>query len=165
MNGERNTDIIRSSKEMWYSRNFTRSQKRFNIPLSYINFFFEQSNMFYKVEENVKRPMRLSMRRAYKHFGYSEIPPNFIEPLESITSFTRGIKYYSASQFTNPTLCPVSFEVEKEGSIRRPVRANRHSHTQFLIDLYRARETEKYVEFFEVIGPEWIGLIDKIAFK
>jgi hypothetical protein len=76
------------------------------------------------------------------------------------------MKYYSASQFTNPSNCPVSFEIEKEGKYSRGLRLQ--GHTRFLNDLftqYRAKDSSGFQDFFDIIGPDGIGLIDKISFQ
>tara|TARA_R100000152_G_C6736935_1_gene161014 strand:+ start:8 stop:763 length:756 start_codon:yes stop_codon:yes gene_type:complete len=86
----------------------------------------------------------------------------------SISEYIANISYYSASQFTNPSNCPISFEVEAEGNsgLRRGI-SIRSSHKTFLYNMYSEfkENTEAYSEFFNIVGPSGIGLIDKIDFK
>jgi hypothetical protein len=57
----------------------------------------------------------------------------------------------------------VSFEVVQEGPSNRGVKLRGHS--KFLYDLYNAKNGAGYEQFINVIGPNGIGLIDKITFK
>jgi hypothetical protein len=83
-----------------------------------------------------------------------------------IAKYCFGMRYYSASQFTNPGACPVSFEIEKEGPRRRPWRVRGHAQTLYSIfEAQKASDTKRYSRFMDIVGPNGLRLIDKIAFK
>jgi hypothetical protein len=81
--------------------------------------------------------------------------------------FFTGISYYSASQFTDPTKCPVSIEVEDERVHRRSLRAA--DHTKVLHDLYGVcsskSRTREYAEFMSIVGPSGLKLVDAVSFR
>lgn len=112
--------------------------------------------------------VRLTRRQRYVLGRRSrfEVPDKVIKPVRAIVDTLREMRYYSASQFTTPADCPVSFEIEKEGKRSRGIRLRRHA--KFLFDLYtswKSAETSAYLQFFEIVGPKGIGLIDDIIFK
>jgi predicted ATP-dependent endonuclease of OLD family len=81
-----------------------------------------------------------------------------------IVSYLNGISYYSATQFSDPTRCPVSIELEemsRVGSFR-----NRDIHGKFIFDLYTSFKNEKtsFAKFLNTINKNGIGLVDDIAF-
>ena len=94
-----------------------------------------------------------------------KLPPSIIGPFSQITEALSEIWYYSATQFTNPSRCPISFEIEKEGKIRRAF--GESVHTRFLINLYNSKyeDSMRYTRFFDIVGPNGIGLVDNIEFK
>lgn len=77
----------------------------------------------------------------------------------------KSISYYSASIFTNPSNCPISFEVESESGARRGVSIT--GHKKFLYDLYDAhkKESEDYSQFVDLVGTNGINLIDGLSFQ
>ena len=88
-----------------------------------------------------------------------------VKTISNVAEFYRNIAYYSASQFTNPSKCPVSFETDERG---RPVRRDllHDGHGKWLHDMYRGYKTNSqgYKQFEEIVGRNGIGLIDKIEF-
>jgi ABC-type lipoprotein export system ATPase subunit len=149
---EGNDDVILKAKHAWHAKEFTGSAKQIKIPLALANI-----PLFAHAQRNLLFSDLLGDK--------IDVPEAFIKPLVTIAKYVSNIKYYSASQFTNPAQCPVSFEVEKD----RPNRGRRLSgHAKFLFDLYtgfRTSENSGYNEFFDVIGPRGIGLVSKIDFK
>lgn len=149
---ENNADVILASDQSWYARDVTGNARRIRIPLWLIGHGRG-------VPSNFHRQQRLHFMR-WEQAG--QIPESFEPVFYTIARFLSDIKYYSASQFTNPSLCPVSFEIEQQGPSRRGVRLRGHS--RFLYDLYEAQDSSSYEQFFNVIGPDGIGLVDKIVF-
>jgi hypothetical protein len=84
-----------------------------------------------------------------------------------IAHWVRNITYYAASQFTNPSACPVSIEVESAGLAMRRARQRGGIATRFLFDLYSAHQSasQSYRSFVDIIGPRGIHLIDDLVFK
>ena len=105
------------------------------------------------------------MREYLKKKGLSDVA---FSALFAVVEFISNIAYYSASQFTNPSNCPISFEVEAErgSGLRRGI-ATRSGHKAFLYEMYVAykEKSQTFVEFLSIVGPEGIGLIDYIDFK
>jgi len=157
---ENNDDVIVSSDQQWYLKDFTGSAKRIKIPIGFIKYVFREIHS----RGNVVRMGGLT------HFfpvsrDFKRIPDAAKKPFEAIAQFVQGLRYYSASQFTNPANCPVSFEVEKEGRRRRGLRLS--GHAKFLFDLYTEfkSDSDGYGQFLGIVGPDGIGLFDRINFK
>lgn len=157
---DENDDVIVASKQKWYLKDSTGNTKLINVPLRLVWEFMRRGSM--SEGPFFFHPNRYFRLRRHKSFpGRKEI-----SILYSIAQFISDMKYYSASQFTNPSKCPVSFEIEKEGEYSRGVRLRGHS--KFLFDLYvekKSAERSKYNQFFAIVGPAGIKLIDKISFK
>jgi energy-coupling factor transporter ATP-binding protein EcfA2 len=155
---EHNADVIVSAKESWYAKDFTGSALRVKVPLSLARYYGD--DVMY-----IDSPRG---RQIMFRFGQGfEFPPeSFKRPFLSIARYLSEIKYYSASQFTNPSKCPVSFQVGTEGQMSVGTRGS--VHNKFLFDLFtefKGRENSNYNQFLEVIGPKGIGLVDEIDFK
>lgn len=158
---ESNTDVVVVSRQSWYMKDLTGDAKRVNIPLSLVENIAHARRMsreFIHYDERVKW-------QAERYFEASPISELVWKALTTIGRFISGMRYYSASQFTNPGRCPVSFEIETEGSRSRGLRLR--GHRKFLYDLFTAfkRNTAGYQQFFDIIGPKGIGLVEKIDFK
>lgn len=156
---ENNKDIVVSSRQSWYVRDFTGNGKRVKLPL-WISRHFTGKVPIHQD--------RFFIRRS--HFFREErfpldLPEAAIHALNVIAHYASEMRYYSASQFTNPSNCPVSFEIEKEGERSRGLRL--HGHAKFLFDLYAEYKSKSagYQQFFDIIGPGGIGLVDKVDFK
>jgi ABC-type cobalamin/Fe3+-siderophores transport system ATPase subunit len=86
----------------------------------------------------------------------------------AIQQFRAGINYYSASQFTNPSLCPTSFEIDEDEDLREePIIRRQSAHTRFMYDLYRLSKTNKdaFQTFLSLVNRTGVGLIDKIKWE
>ncbi len=162
---EENRDIIVSSKQKWYLKDFTGSPKHIELPLEAIKEMITEKRHphFYPHKYYLKRRYK-SLRRV--HRSLRGLDPKTIKPFRFLIQYVIDMKYYSASQFTNPSDCPVSFEIEKEGRRRR--RLGLKSHSKFLYDIYieyKTKETSRYNQFFDIIGPAGIRLVDSISFN
>lgn len=166
---ESNIDVVVKSKQSWYVKDFTGSAKRLRIPISAAyhlrpsarrrNIAGEDIDYFY---------FHTQARFRYPDEVFSdEKNRDAIEAIQEIAEWVRRITYYSASQFTNPSGCPVSIEVESAGPLARRARMRGNTATRFLFDLYEQhqRNTKRYQDFLEIIGPNGIGLVDKLVFK
>ena len=165
-----NADVVVSSTESWYLKDFTDSAKRVKIPL----WFARNSSNYrrytgrrYIGNKNLPKHFMTSSSELYRRQMYFGLytPEQALVPLNKISGYLSGMRYYSASQFTNPSNCPVSFEIEKEGMKRRGYRLR--GHTRFLFDLYREFKdrSDSYNQFFDIVGPQGIGLVDRIDFQ
>lgn len=86
--------------------------------------------------------------------------------IREVFNYLEDISYYSASQFSDPSRCPVSLELEDD----RP-RGRRWmdviDHEQFIYDLYRSFKAgaDAFESFKHVIGQASLGLVDDITFE
>lgn len=106
-----NSDVVVSSRQQWYLKDFTGNRRRINLPL--------WASRHLGGETHMAREMMLYYRQralGLHHYLKLDRPPiETIKPLNEVGRFLSEMRYYSASQFTNPSNCPVSFEIEKEG--------------------------------------------------
>ncbi len=78
--------------------------------------------------------------------------------------FIKKASYYSATQFSDPSNCPVSMELE--GNKRSPrYRISRH-HDKFIYDLYQTykQSPNSFKQYLNTINENGIGLISNIEF-
>lgn len=156
---EENNDIVFFSHQNWYLKDFTGDAKRFKLPLSLIRYMLDEGEL-----RGLPR-LYLRHRNIFENkMDRIKIPDEVKTPLSLIIRYLSEMRYYSASQFTNPSNCPVSFEIEKEGQRSRGIRLQGHS--KFLFDLYTEHKfhSSRYEQFFDIIGPPGIGLIDRVNF-
>jgi len=80
-----------------------------------------------------------------------------------IVDFLLSISYYSATQFADPTRCPVSISIQ-ETEIQGI--KNRESHSMFIYDLYSSYKSENksFIKYVNIINKNGIGLIENIKF-
>jgi predicted ATPase len=155
---ERNQDEIVGSEEEWYMYAITGSKQRYTIPSWILIDLIRDQN-----SSNTNTYRRPSHYVDYiKSRGFNE---KTIEPLLEIVKFIQSMSYYSASQFTNPSNCPISFEVE--GDSRRRTGISISGHKRLLYDIYNEyrNESATYNEYIEIVGPNGIGLVDSIEFS
>ncbi len=156
---EQNTDVVVYSRDRWRINVGKRGVIKSSAPLV-LGFSEKQLPLFF-----ANPPRYLSVYRRMRQ-DLHQVKPQTIRAISSVAQFIAGLKYYGASQFTNPSNCPVSFEIEKEGERRYPGRIR--GHARFLYDLYReshASNNKKYREFLDIVGPRGLCLVDRIAFK
>ncbi len=113
--------------------------------------------------------------RYYEHHAVAQfrgsLDPEMFEPvpnwanaaMRTVASFCRGIKYYSASQFTNPASSPISFQVDED----RPRVITYQDHGRLLYKMYLAKESggDDFERFMDVVGPRGMGLIKGLTFR
>jgi len=100
-------------------------------------------------------------KREMKHL----LPEKAFSVVQEISKCLGNINYYSASQFSDPSRCPVSLDLEDDRPRSRP-RQDTIDHEQFIYDLYRSykRSTKAFERYRHVIGSDGIGLVDNIHF-
>lgn len=159
---EANHDVVISATERWYLKDFTGDSRRPSIPL-----WFARRML----EGNRDRVAMSGIQWHALNYGRHGFPntdgltAESIRTMRTVADFLSSMSYYSASQFTNPARCPVSFEIEIAGTRSRGVRLG--GHARFLFDLYTEFQSDSqvYQQFFEIVGPSGIGLVDSIDFK
>ena len=155
---EKNQDEIISSDENWTIPIGGRRRKKFNVP-SWILLEVIQDRAITLSSSGVRRS-------HFTDFLSSRgLDSKALVILEKAIHLALGISYYSASQFTNPGSCPISFEVE--GDARRRTGISIAGHKKLLYDMYqeRRRDSSAYQEFLNLVGDEGIGLIESIDFN
>lgn len=159
---ERNEEEILSTDENWYMFDITGSKKKANIPFEVLFDIFHYPRT---LRHSSAKDRSGFLRKFLDERGFDE---KAVSAMMSVVDFVGSIGYYSASQFTNPSSCPISFEVEAEGytGLRRGI-SIRSSHKAFLYDMYveYKEQSEAYNEFVSIVGPEGIGLIEGLEFK
>ncbi len=152
---EKNQDEIMASSHSWYMYQVTGSKKITNVPIELVNeLLFERQFQ--------RRAVGHYFYRYAKHFGITE---KEFTAIEAVGKFLSDVHYYSASQFTNPTNCPISFEVEEASDSRRGISIT--GHKRLLYDMYEEfkKDSDSYKEFLSIVGREGIGLVDAIDFN
>ncbi len=93
------------------------------------------------------------------------VTPEDLVILQQGVKTISNISYYSASQFTNPGSCPISFEVEGDNKRRTGISIT--GHKKLLYDMYQEhnKKSDSYKEFIALIGPLGIGLVEEVHFN
>lgn len=106
-------------------------------------------------------------RKKGQDAEFIQLDKAVVEVVQAVNSYRRHIDYYSASQFTNPSACPTSFEVDEDGDLAEPFMARKNTHLKFIHDLYRMSidNHDMYENYHNLIGREGIHLLDAIAWK
>lgn len=106
------------------------------------------------------------LNRTNKSVNISRAFPN-ADPNElavRLVSYLTNISYYSATQFSDPTKCPISLELE-DTRLVKSFRKNR-THEQFIYDLYKTYSEEKvsFNRYLNTMNQKGMGLIKDITF-
>ncbi|MFZ0463287.1 MAG: AAA family ATPase [Candidatus Acidiferrales bacterium] len=154
-----NNDIMVGSSQRWTLKTPDGKRTSFPIPLALaVHARHHHLDYYYARRYYLFRSVRAS--RSERRI---EIPDVVRAALLKVFSFCTGMRYYGASQFTNPGVCPASFEIERDETRSRSLRL--HGHARTLFNMYSAQKTERYRQFIEVVGPRGLRLIDKVSFK
>jgi Fe-S cluster assembly ATPase SufC len=157
---ESNNDVMLASRQKWLLKGQRGQQTSLEIPLALAAHLLSDRELpQYFRHLRRMHPSRL-MRLP------TEIPKWAIRLLGSVAQYCAGIRYYGASQFTNPGSCPVSFEIEQEGKRHRLFRLR--GHARILYNMYSAQKTDPnhlYRQFMDIVGPRGLRLIDALTFR
>jgi ABC-type Mn2+/Zn2+ transport system ATPase subunit len=167
---DKGDDQVADCSTDWNFREITNEDAWVRIPLAFLYdepFLFEREVVFSPSHIRHFRTDQNQLRLFYGEDSKGVWKPEVVKYLQEIGIFLRGISYYSASQFTDPTRCPASFELDEDRLVRRPIRAA--DHMQLMLDLYRSYkkrgDDNDYNEFLDIVGPKGLGLFDKLEFK
>lgn len=74
------------------------------------------------------------------------------------------MRYYSATQFSDPSRSPISIELDDSGAASRSGRLN--SHEKFLHDLFGSKKTSPklFQRYMNLVGSDGLHLVDAITF-
>lgn len=103
-------------------------------------------------------------RKSYEQFRLPFDEDEY-ETIRSVLDFLNKIKYFSATQFSEPNKCPVTIEVNERGL--NEAYGYGGIHQQFLFDLYQnyTLNNNFYKNYIELVAKSGLGLIDGIDFK
>lgn len=163
---EHNYDDVYNSQLKFNFREFTGESTWIQIPIQY---FGSARDAIFMDSSSLISDRQMFMLKYYSRAGYKLIHKSkeIQQHLSEVLTLFSGINYYSASQFSDPSQCPVSIELEEERPVRRArLSGSRVSHEQFMFDLYRSHRAndKQYKRYLNTIGREGIGLIDSIQF-
>ncbi|MGE9311634.1 AAA family ATPase [Niabella sp. CJ426] len=148
---DRNYDEVLGANLKFNLSEFTGSNK-----------WIEISSEVLQYMDQIKGGGRKTFLKYFFDDAFFEIEDQLITP---IRNFLRRISYYSASQFSDPTKCPISFELEES----KPFRQSRYNiyHEKFLNDLYLTYKRDKklFSKFLTTVNKEGIGIIDNWSFS
>jgi predicted ATP-dependent endonuclease of OLD family len=125
----------------------------------------ENSRKWNIVDPEIYEFIEFTKRR---HVAVNDFPKQFQSEKSRfsirLVSSLSGISYYSATQFSDPSKCPVSIELD-DFRISHRTRNNR-THQQFIYDLYRSYKSEvpDFTLFLNTVGPNGLELIEGIKF-
>lgn len=165
-----NNDVLLGAKQRWFLKRPDGKDTSLEMPLWGVT-RFPIGLMGSKIQLYARERGILLARYAREYAMFAGMPQKpsdawVLETLVSVGQFCSGIRYYSASQFTNPGGCPVSFEIEKEGTRSRFLRLR--GHAKMLYHMYMAGkdgQSDKYEQFMSIVGRKGLGLVDDVAFK
>lgn len=162
-----NNDVMLASKQRWQIMKRRGKPLVVEFPLSVFGPHGPEAERSRYIYYSYHLPSQRSLFHGFDEKRFrSSIPI-----LSDIAGYCRRIRYYGASQFTNPGSCPVSFEIEQQEHphalrARLPL-AFRRGHARILYDMYTAWRagSPQYKQFIEIVGLPGLGLIDKLTFR
>jgi AAA domain, putative AbiEii toxin, Type IV TA system len=158
-----NNDIVMKSQQKWFFMRPKENDVSSELPLFLAPRFLERwkSPHFFRFTHFPN--LRFSDQFFKREMN---LPKWALLRLDSISRFCEGIRYYGASQFTNPGASPVHLEIETEGDRRRLYR--HPGHSRILYQMYLADKSEdrsKYEQFLSIVGPKGLRLINGLTFR
>jgi ABC-type Mn2+/Zn2+ transport system ATPase subunit len=162
---ERNIDDVVATKLKWNLMSITGKNSWIELPIEMLM----HGRYFPFVISRAGGRLTYNDMARGSWYGSREmknlLPEKVFPVVREIAQYFTNINYYSASQFSDPTRCPVSLELEDDRPRMRR-RRDAIDHEEFMYDLYRSYKlgADVFARFQSVTGPEGIGLIDKIKF-
>jgi ABC-type lipoprotein export system ATPase subunit len=156
-----NNDIMVASRQKWLVKSTNGRTYSTDLPLAVASHLAQSSHDPYRYYSYS------SSRYSYMHVRLGQEIPKWVRArLGRVGAFCLGMKYYGASQFTNPGNCPPSFHIEEEGKRRSLSRY--HGHSKILYSMYSAEKADskhRYQQFIDIVGPNGLHLIDDLKFR
>lgn len=86
--------------------------------------------------------------------------------LTNLAAFRQRVRYFSASQFNDPSQYPTGLEINQDGALVGPATAGR-THRQFLFELYQLQSMRpaRYAAYLDLVGPRGLGLLWSLRWK
>ena len=162
---EHNADQIINSNEHWYMKEVTGSKKRVTFPVRiarepFEHYVLEGDAVYFRTSEGFYRHRSRTPRLTI------EDEKTALRALKEVASYYRSFTYYSASQFTDPSKCPIFIEIDDTIRATR-LQRRLETHAKWLYDLYATQQNNEksFNSFLSVVGSGGIGLIDSIEFN
>ena len=161
--------LYQLKSDIYYDTDETNTEEIYSVDLK-INNLTNKESKWFEIDADLYEIVDYN-KRSNKHIEIERIPfPHRKYSLEQarfairVISYLINISYYSATQFSDPTKCPISLELE-DSRLIRPFRKSK-THEQFIYDLYRSYKTDKkaFNRFINTVNQNGIGLIDNIKF-
>jgi ABC-type lipoprotein export system ATPase subunit len=157
---EGTSDVMVSARQKWKIKGPHGKRASFEAPLGIVShggrYLWHTS-------------FRASSSRGLRLMGFGDnIPKWALGALTRISEYCRGIRYYGASQFTNPGTSPSSFQIEEEEGMRRLRLKGFRGHEKVLYSMYSAQKADLkhgYSQFIDIVGPSGLQLIDGLTFR
>ncbi len=154
--------------DIYYDTNETNTEEVYSAELKIKN-TNKASNKWIEIDADLYEFVNY-MNRTSNKVDVNQIRLKKDKPIEEVKfaieliTYLTNISYYSATQFSDPTKCPISLELE-DSRLVRPFRKSK-THEQFLYDLYRAYKTDQksFKKYINTVNQNGIGLIDGITF-
>lgn len=166
--GRRTSGEMIAIDESWNLAPFTKSKAWRNVPpLMYLQEVYggvSDKDVFLYSESEF-----MLTKRRHGRIDFSILEnPAAVQAIVAVTEFRAGISYYSASQFTDPSRCPSSFEVDEEGRLAEGFGPGTGmAHLKFLHNLYSLRQEnpQLYEEYCRFVSRQQLGLVSRITWK
>jgi|SRR5271157_3935605 len=163
---ESNNDVMLASRQKWLLDGPDGKHASLNVPLSVVG----RIGPYWMHRRLLHRSEREYYGYLYRKLALRSMPTRsqkwIWRAMRSVGGYCAGIRYYGASQFTNPGTCPASFEIEREG--KRLVLTRLRGHVKILYNMYSANRDQsnsRYRQFIDIVGPKGLRLIDDLTFR
>lgn len=161
---EQNVDEVSYADIKWNLKEFTGENLWHEIDPMLL-FSPEINYLHYKTgKEFFKRVHYHFYDKMFNYFTFIPKKKELADLIVSINGLFTGINYYSASQFSDPSQCPVSIELNEN---RLGIRSSRTGeHEKFILDLYKSYKQglSQYKRYLGIVNNEGIGLLQEIGF-
>lgn len=154
---ESNNDIVLDTRQKWLFTSKDGRRCSSELPLVVARRFED--------EPSAQHLFWADVTRRHYHWPVQRVPKWARRDFSHVAKYCLGIRYYGASQFTNPGNCPASFEIERAGRLRSLQRIR--GHAKILYGMYSASKAypnSQYKQFIEIVGPKGLRLIDGLSF-
>jgi len=136
-----------------------------NIPIEYILNDGKSNRLYFLHSLRRQRASVKKMKELSLFFDSQTFKDHLLPLVRKVVKFFDSISYYSASQFSDPTRCPISVEFEDGESSVRYSRLG--AHEAFVSELYQTWNANKkdFKIYLNLVGPDGINLVQDIYFK
>ena len=149
--------------EIYYETN-----ERNSDDIHYLKIQFKQNKKGERYKQVEDILIEYSQYIRSRDFQLSDLPKRFRTKFNNnflrCFYFIKEASYYSATQYSDPSNCPVSIELDKNKRLPR-YKVNGF-HDKFLYDLYTVyrQDTSSFNRYLSTIGSNGIGLISDVEF-